>query len=154
MPPLRMRLLHFRRCRDITVAVLWSQRGSRGLDMGIKACLFAFVWWTSKTSIAIMASHRIGLLHKNTAASILQGWSGTEGVGAARGGRRGCTKYSFRNVTFASCFLSSLHSLISLCAFPIYSNKSHEKRMHSFWHVLYVLSTITVLGLVLYSNYY
>lgn len=55
-------------------------------------CLCAFVWWPSKTSI--LASHRIGLLYKNTPANILRGWSGTEGMGAAAGSRDGWTKYS------------------------------------------------------------
>lgn len=86
-----------RRSWAILVAVLWSQRGSRGdwyVYQSLPLCLCAFVWWPSKTSIAILASHRIGLLYKNTPASILQGWSGAEGVGAAEAWRKGYTKYS------------------------------------------------------------
>lgn len=64
-------------------------------------CLCAFVWWPSKASIAILASHRIGLLYKNTLASSLQGWSGARGVGAA-GGDGGKHWMFVRNFPFAS----------------------------------------------------
>lgn len=128
LPPLSKRLFHFipqsvcadRWTRAIPVAVLWRQRGNRGTDMSIKACLFAFVWWPSKTSIAILASHRIGLLYKNTPASILQAWSGAEGVGAAGGGKEGWTKYSSEKLPAVSCFVNSLHSLITLYFTPYF----------------------------------
>lgn len=73
---------------------LERQQGDWYGYQSLPLCLCAFVWWPSKTSIAILASHRIGLLYKNTPASILQDQSGAEGVGVAGGGRGGCTKYS------------------------------------------------------------
>lgn len=105
-----------RRSWAILVAVLWSQRGSRGTDMCIKACLFAFVRWPSKTSIAILASHRIGLLYKNTPASILQSWSGAEGVGAAEAWRKGYTKYCSEISLLHPAFW--VHFLITSVLYP------------------------------------
>lgn len=71
-----------------TGCIIKTERQERGWHeyQSLPLCLCAFVWWPSKTSTAILASHRIGLLYKNTPASILQGWSGAEGVGVAEGG--------------------------------------------------------------------
>lgn len=96
------------------------QQGDWYEYQSLPLCLCAFVWWPSKTSIAILASHRIGLLYKNTPASILQGWSGAEGVGAAGGGKEGWTKYSSEKLLAVSCFVNSLHSLITLYFTPYF----------------------------------
>lgn len=70
------------------------QLGNWSGYQSLPLCLCAFVCWPSKASIAILPSHRIGLLYKNTPASILQGWIGAKGVGAAGGEKEGNTEYS------------------------------------------------------------
>lgn len=118
--PSGMRLLHSSLCAcwqkksSYTTGCIMKSEKQLGNWSGYQSlpfCLCAFVWWPSKASIAILASHRIGLLYKNTPASSLQGWSGVKGVGAA-GGEGGKHWIFVRNFPFASC---SLSSVIPIC---------------------------------------
>lgn len=131
--PLRVRLLHFRLCmcwqkkwRYTTGCIMKSERqlGNWSGYQSLPLCLCAFVWWPSKASIAILASHRIGLLYKNTPASILQGWSGAEGVGAAGGEKEGSTEYSSEmSLCLLSSEFSSFQYVCPSMSF-VHSNKS------------------------------
>lgn len=107
-------------------------------------CLCAFVWWPSKASIAILASHRIGLLYKNTPASSLQGWSGARGVGAA-GGDGGKLCMFVRNFPFAT-FLNFFPSAAQVAdvtgarghlrGWPLETPAKQMKSLHDHHHAV------------------
>lgn len=91
-----------------TGCIMKSERqfGNWSWYQSLPLCICAFVSWSSKTSTAIVASHRIGLLYNNTPASILRGWSGAEGVGMAGGAKYVPQKVPFYILLYWNCYMS------------------------------------------------
>lgn len=118
LPSPRIRILHFKlwMCWQKTYSyasgcILKSERqlGNWSGNQSLPLCICAFVWWSSKTSIAIPASHWIGLLYKNTPARILQSCKWYWGSGGGWRREEEYIEYSSEICSYV-CFLNSWHT--------------------------------------------